>query len=110
MNTARDRAQWLQLDRGREWQHEMWDAVEQLRHDYPHLGSAIDKNWHTRQFTRDGFVALAVWRAEVDTGRQTDPRLEHQWQQALHNFQRQHDDIRRSLRGTLEEHQEPDAW
>ncbi|MCW3040132.1 MAG: hypothetical protein JWM31_2037 [Solirubrobacterales bacterium] len=105
-----NRALWLQLDRSREWQHDMWNAVERLRHDYPHLGSAVDENWHTRRYTRDGLIALAVWRAELDTGRQADPRLEHQWQHALRDFQRQHDDIRRSLRGAVERHQAPDAW
>lgn len=106
----RERTPWLQLDRGRDWQHEMWNLVEGLRHDYPSLGSTIDTNWHTRRFTRDGLIALAVWRAELDAGTQTDPRLEHQWLNALRDFERHHDDIRRSLRGTVERHEEPDAW
>jgi len=83
-----ERAEWLQLDRGRAWRDAVWQAAEQLRRDYPDLADLAKDGWHRDRFTRDGLLALAVWRADLDVGAQVDPRLELQFLAGLRDFKR----------------------
>jgi len=83
-----ERAEWLLLDRGRAWRERMWDAAEQLRSEYPDLADLAKDGWHRDRFTRDGLLALAVWRTDLDVGAQVDPRLEHQFLAGLRDFKR----------------------
>lgn len=81
-----ERAAWLELDRGAKWRSTAWTAVMDLCRDYPDLGDLVKPGWTDDRFTRDGAIALTVWRQQLDTGKRADPRLEHQWLTALRDF------------------------
>ena len=104
------RALRLQLDRGPEWQAQMWHAAQELRAAYPDLTDAFRDGWHTDRFTRDGIIALTIWRAQLDTGTQTDPRLELQWLTAMRDFKRLYDEHRRHSGTRAATQEQPDDW
>jgi len=104
------RALWLQLDRGPEWQTQMWHAAQDLRAAYPDLTDALRDGWHTDRFTRDGIIALTVWRAQLDNGAQADPRLELQWLTAMRDFKRMYDEHRRHSGTRTLAQEQPSDW
>lgn len=106
----RPRAAWLQLDRGSEWRDQAWNQLHQLRTDYPDITDLLNGPWHHDRFTRDGLLALAVWRAELDTGHQPDPRAELQWLTALRDFRRTVDEHRRQHRNRDTPAERPTSW
>ena len=104
------RALWLQLDRGPEWQTQMWNAAQELRAAYPDLTDAFRDGWHTNRFTRDGILALTIWRAQLDNGNQADPRLELQWLAAMRDFKRMYDEHRRYSGTRAPTQEQPADW
>jgi len=108
--TTDRRALWLQLDRGHEWQTQMWRAAQELLTAYPDLTDALRNGWHTDRFTRDGILALTVWRAQLDNGTQADPRLELQWLAAMRDFKRMYDEHRRHSGIRTPAQEQPSDW
>lgn len=90
-----ERAGWLELDRGHVWRAEMWDTAIKLRAAYPDLADIMGDGWQDDRFTRDGILALVVWRRQIDQRSANDPRVEMQWLTALRDFSRIQTDHRR---------------
>ncbi|WP_354699917.1 hypothetical protein DSM112329_00177 [Paraconexibacter sp. AEG42_29] len=105
-----ERARWLELGRGEPWKRAMWELVRQLRVAYPDLAEALGTGWHHDRASRDGVLALAVWRAELDAGIQADPRLEHQWLAALRDFMRLLHDRQGHVGSLVTESERPTDW
>lgn len=103
-------AAWLERGRGQDWRTEMWDAAMQLWADYPDLNPVMEFDWHTDRFTRDGILALHVWRRQIDEHAQNDPRLELQWLTALRDFCRIHEEHRRIHGGAHRDLARPADW
>jgi len=79
---------WLERGRGRAWRRWAWTAGEELRRRYPELSrnNRLPAAWYADDFTRDGLLALALWRLELDEGHHHDPRMELAWLRALREF------------------------
>lgn len=79
---------WLERGRGRSWRTWAWSAGEELRRRYPELNKSnrLPDRWFQDDFTRDGLLALALWRMELDEGHHHDPRMELAWLRALREF------------------------
>lgn len=109
-SNQRERAGWLQHDRGEEWRDAMWNAAERLHASFPELHDTMRSGWHNDRFTRNGIFALAVWRQQIDEHAPNDPRLELQWLAALADFARSHEQHRRQIRHRDERLPRPHDW
>ncbi|WP_354700205.1 hypothetical protein DSM112329_00470 [Paraconexibacter sp. AEG42_29] len=107
---ALERATWLEQHHDPEWRRTMWLAVKRLMASYPVLHDIVSYEWTTDRLTRDGVLALTVWRQQIDEHAGNDPRLELQWITALRDYAAYHETHRRQLTHPIDAHQRPDGW
>jgi len=69
-----------------EWARSRAAAVQALIDRYPAELSALDDGWAKDAAVREQLWALSVWRDQLDTGTQLDPRIELAFAGALRDF------------------------
>lgn len=101
---------WLEMDRGRSWRADAWKRGQQLRADYPRELRKLPAEWTRDRFARDGLLALAEWRAQIDAGASPEPTIELAWLDSLRRFSGWLDQRARENPDQLPQQTAPDDW
>ncbi|MTD47434.1 hypothetical protein GKE82_25545 [Conexibacter sp. W3-3-2] len=101
---------WLELGRGQPWRAKAWEQAQHLREAYPTELHLLPSTWTTDRFARDGLLALAAWRAQIDAGTSDDPRIELAWLDSLRRFRTWLELRARETPDRLPDHSAPTGW
>jgi hypothetical protein len=84
------RPAWIEPDTDpQQWRRQLWAAVTALHERYPEALGRLPGDWWTSRALTETLAALSQWRAQLDTGQQTDPRAELLFHDRLEILQRQ---------------------
>lgn len=84
------RPAWIEPDTDpQKWRRQLWAAVTALHERYPEALGRLPGDWWTSRALTETLAALSQWRAQLDTGQQTDPRAELLFHDRLEILQRQ---------------------
>ncbi len=68
---------WLEPSSEQErWRRELWATVCALAERYPGVFSKLIADWWKDRALVEVLAALGVWRAQLDSGQSSDPRVE----------------------------------